>query len=181
MGDYYPDAGPRCCNGSLAETLTALSADGAVPPEAWRHRAIRFAKSIARAVRPFADVIVRYELTGVAPGTRQPMPISGHSDNAYTTFSVTSRYGLRIRLKSPSRGADLTPDFCAVIAGSLAVIDDGPATWFAIEMLAPQGHRSHAIASGGQGSPSWILTLKPSQVVSLAREWAAKNIRIPCA
>jgi hypothetical protein len=181
MGDYYPDAGPRCCNDSLADIIAALGTDAAEPPEAWRHRATKFARSIARAVRPFNDVVVRYELFGLAPGKRQPMPISGHGDDVHSTFSVMSRYGLRIRLKSPSRGSDLTPDFCAVIAGPLAVIDDGPATWVAVELLQPHGHRSHAVASRADGCPSWVLTLKPSQVVSLAREWAATNVRIPIA
>ena len=179
LGDYYPDAGPRCCNNSLSEVIASLIASEAKPPQTWRERAARFARSVSRAVHPFGDIVIRYELIGVDSAERRAMIVAGYGDQAYSTFSVTADYGVRIRLKSPSNGKDFTPDFCAVVSGPFAVIDDGPQAWFAVEMLAPQGHRSHNLASRSASQSAWIVTLKPGRVIALARDWAASNVRIP--
>ena len=181
IGDYYPDVGPGCCSDTLKDVLVTLEAVEATPPQAWRIRAARFARSVSRAVRPFGDILVRYELTGVTSSERRSMIVAGHSDPSYGMFSVNADYGLRIRLKLPSKGKDLTPDFSAVVTGPFAVIDEGPQAWFAAEMLNPQGHRSHSLASRSVRQSSWIITLKPGRVIALARDWAAANVRIPIA
>jgi hypothetical protein len=181
IGDYYPDVGPRCCNDTLKDVIALLEAGEGKPPQAWRHRAARFARSVSRAVRPFGDILVRYELIGVASSERRSMTVAGHSDQAYSTFTVNADYGVRIRLKSPSKGKDHTADFCAVVTGPFAVIDGSPQIWFAVEKLLPQGHRSHSLASRAVNQSSWIVTLKPGRVIALARDWAAANVRIPIA
>jgi hypothetical protein len=180
-GDYYPDAGPRCCNDSLADVVSALASDKAKPPEKWRARARRFSRSIARAVRPFADVVIRYEIVGISSAARRPLLISGHADGACSQLSISAEYGIRIRLKSPTRGPQLMPDFCAVVSGPFIAIDGGPEAWFAVEMLAPHGLHSHDVTSRDDRQSAWTVTLKPSRVVALAREWAAANVRIPIA
>jgi hypothetical protein len=179
MGDYFPDVGPRCCNDSLSDVIRELMADGTQPPLEWRRRAARFARLVTRAVRAFGDVVPRYELVGVASVERRGMHVAGHVDNSYCTFGATADYGLRVRLKSPSNGKDPTPDFCAVVCGPFGVIDRGPQTWYAVEMLTPNGPRSRNLAARSASQAAWIVTLKPSRVVELAKDWAAANVRIP--
>jgi hypothetical protein len=181
MGDYYPDAGPRCCNEMLADVVAALASKEAKPPLAWRLRAARFTRSLVRAVRPFADVVVRYEMVGISSAARRPLLVSGHADAVCSPLSIRAEYGIRVRLKAPSRGQQLTPDFCAIASGPFMAIDGGPATWFAVEMLAPHGLHSHDVASRDGSQSAWTITLKSSRVVELAREWAAANVRIPIA
>ncbi len=181
MGDYYPDAGPRCCNDSLADVVAGLVSAEARPPQAWRLRAARFTRSIVRAVRPFADIVVRYEIVGISSAARRPLLVSGHADDVCSPLSISAEYGIRVRLKAPSKGQQLTPDFCAVVTGPFMAVDGGPATWFAVEMLAPHGLHTHDVTSRDRSQAAWTVTLKPSRVVELAREWAAANVRIPIA
>lgn len=181
FGDYYPDAGPRCCNDSLADVVAALEASDARPPQAWRMRAVRFTRALARAVRSFADVVVRYEIIGISSAARRPLLVSSNTDDVCRRLSISAEYGIRIRLKSPSKGQQLTPDFCAVVTGPLMAIDGGPQAWFAVEMLAPHGLHSHDVTSRDDSQVAWTVTLKPSRVIALAREWAAANVRIPIA
>ena len=180
MGDYYPDAGPRCANLSLRDLSAALDKATHLP-EAWRVRAKRFAKAMTLAVRAFGDVLVRFEPEGIDGESRRRLSLGAYNPHAHGLFSIAADYGLRVRLKVPTNGREQIADFSGFIAGPFAVIDESPQVWFGIEELMPKGWRSHCVASRSEQSPEWFMTRKPSKVVAAAREWAARRVRIPCA
>lgn len=196
QGPYYPDAGPDSAHPNLEkfETLLHARRDWGLP-QAWAEAAAALCGRITAAVSPFRDVIVRYE--GWLPSEGKEVT-EGDKIIRFSTHGMAarcghpgmaSRYGVRIRLKSPCEttdgGSRIVPDFSAFIAGPDPYCEASPDVWYGAELLHPSG--SHCITAfhDPYGKTPYTTSLdkvlyrKPAEIIEAARQWAASRIFIP--
>jgi hypothetical protein len=194
-GPYYPDAGPECANES-ADAIIAKTLAAPHLPDAWRAAAQALVTRLSSVLSPFRDVVLRYEVFGYKPDypadCSDPFNFRAAGCNAdgaaIRHVSLSSRYALTVRLKSPCVATDggwrETPDFAVSITGPFPAIDGSPDVSYCVQLLHPSGrHVANEYRPDEDFSTGMdiLVTQHPQKVIEAARQWAAGRIYIPCA
>ena len=178
IGPMYPDAGPDCCNMSVAQLGEKLETSLIAVDS--RVKVMSTVERLLGAIEPFGDIIPRFSLEATHEDDR-PRSVTVESWNTGRRFECPHEWLIRVRLKTPAvsvnGGWEHVNDLVLNICGpSLAHEDKGDVSYVLSRCYG--GSHVCTVRTLDQ-QVSFCATTNSRSAIEAARRWCADNLYIP--